>query len=143
MSDPIVTHADLHDLERLRRRLAVAFHNEEPLLDRLIAAAKADAPPLPEGWVLAEADDGSHRVLWHKDGWLNLYSDRSDVYRSVDYFKSVTPLRPTVTEADFGHAAVAAWSKYNGNASTWNHLPDWWLAAIRAAFAAAGIEVQP
>ncbi len=113
MSDPIVTHADLPDFERLR--FAVANRaSERALLDRLIAAAKADAPPLPEGWVLAEVDDGSHRVLWRKGGVGYSFDDCAGNRYALEDFVSVTPLRPTVTEADVERAAEAAWMMLSG-----------------------------
>lgn len=143
MSDPIVTRADLDVLRGIYRRLIPEEDYERDLLVRLIDAAEADTPPLPDGWVMAKDSGGARRVMWHQDGALWTYDDGSVSDFSFDYFKAVSPLRPTVTEADVERAAEAAWRKQTGNAATWNHLPELWLDIVRAAFAAAGIEVQP
>lgn len=142
MSDPIVTHADLPDLERLSRRLTATFGDQEPLLDRLIAVAKADSPPLPEDWMLAEHADGTHRVLWHKDGTLWLNDDCTGASFSVEWFVTVTPLRPTVTEADVERAAEAAWRALGHlSGESWVHVAT--VDQRRRKRVAAGIEVQP
>ena len=131
MTDKIVTYADLNALRALRSDCSEFEKDEQRLLDRLIAAAEADAPPLPEGWVVyADSEDGQ-RVFWHSSGDLSIYkdaglwsSDRGDLARC-------TPLRPTITEAEF-EAAVAT-------------LEDRFVQTSRGItrdmFKAAGIEV--
>lgn len=143
MSDPIVTHADLERLRIIRHCLDLP-ENVALLLERLIAAAEADAPPLPEGWVLYNTPLG-RRALWHEGGVLYIEDMVASQYRpaSAIAWDRVTPLRPTVTDADVERAAEAAWVTHTGNASTWNHVPELWLDIARAAFAAAGVEVQP
>ena len=77
MNDKIVTHEDLPMLRGVRNRLSTAPGSERDLLDRLIAAAEADEPPLPEGWVvLTTPSTGSKRILFHHpDGSLTAWDD--------------------------------------------------------------------
>lgn len=91
-AEKIITHDDLDALQDIRELAAVrSWPRSCALLDRLIAAAEADAPPLPEGWHL----------------WDNPVATADDRDR-------LTPLRPTVTEsAEDEHLAVACdWSDY-------------------------------
>ena len=134
--EKLITYADLNALRGARG----VFYDGTPrarLLDRLIAAAEADAPSLPEGWVLYTAHDGGRAVFWHRGGSVYQWDNTSDVY---DYVSNdpdrFAPLRPTVTEADVKRAVDAAF--YGGEVSDGqaNRL-------VRAAFEAAGIEVQP
>src|SRR5699024_9219915 len=89
-------------LRALRSDCSEFEKDEQRLLDRLIAAAEADAPPLPEGWVLLDTTKG-RRALWHEDGDLyehdmlggGVWAKVAEVDRRL-----LTPLRPTVTEAD-------------------------------------------
>lgn len=142
MNDKIVTHADLGDLLDLRSHCA-DFDSDEAerkveMLDRLIAAAEADAPPLPEGWVLHTTPAGSRAVFWHRDGYLYQWDDDEHSSRPVQPFRSsvTTPLRPTVTPADV-EKAVRAVEALEAKAVVDNK------AYVRAAFAAVGIEVRP
>ena len=140
---PVVTYADLMALHDLR-----ATYNPTPgdaidkLLDRLIAAAEADRPPLPEGWVLHTTPAGSRAVFWHRDGYLQQWDDDDRPSRRVQQFpgSTTTPLRPTVTEADV-EKAVDVYMEARGLSSwqTQEEIPP----ALRAAFEAAGIEVTP
>lgn len=121
MTDKIVTRDDLPVLRDLRR----AGHDGEPeaaLLDRLIAAAEADQPPLPEGWVLLRLADNSQRVLWHHDGRLSVLRTQTGLWG--DWFGDaeakrdrLTPLRPTVTEADVERVASERWREVDSPGS--------------------------
>ena len=119
MNDKIVTHEDLSALRGIREAAtspdtyypddATAKLTPLALLDRLIAAAEADQPPLPEGWVLLRDHNGSHRALWHNDGVLFDRDDstgcRAVVGSRVAPHDRLTPLRPTVTESQIKAAA--------------------------------------
>ena len=143
MTDPIVTHADLKILRRLRvdeADLSNAPNDDAVirLLDRLIEAAEADAPTLPEGWYLYARYGGGQAVLFVDDEGDVLEHTGSDqrVGTVADLRDRLTPLRPTVTEADFSRARDRAWAVLgNIPVSTAE-------AALRAAFEAAGIEVR-
>lgn len=82
---PLVTHADRRDLLDLRATVE-DFDSDEAarkvaLLDRLISAAEADKPALPEGWVLIR----DRVVHWHQDGCLyNNPISRFMTYNEVD-----------------------------------------------------------
>ena len=146
MNDKIVTHEDLSALRGIREAAtsrdtyypgdATSKFNPIALLDRLIAAAEADQPPLPEGWVLLDGDDGSKYPYWHEDN--RLYRGRGgDAYKieatAASMRDRLTPLRPTVTEADVEKAA----SEVERLAIDLNYTD-----LTRAAFEAAGIEVS-
>lgn len=157
MSDKLVTHDDLDALRGIRHA-ATSIDSWCPegevtpgplaLLDRLIAAAEADQPPLPEGWVIRKHG----AVHYHRAGVLYSNADCTQVtWQEHDVERelregSLTPLRPTVTEADVERAARVAWDAMHRHA-TWEALPHGYQAALirtqRAAFGAAGIEVQP
>ena len=156
MNDKIVGYEDLATLRNIRTE--VCRPNNHPtgctcpgseLLDRLIAAAEADRPPLPEGWVLLRDHNGSHRALWHNDGVLFDRDDstgcRAVVGSRVAPHDRLTPLRPPATEADVEKAARAAHTAEF--IAEWSALHEGTRASykrqIRAAFEAAGIEVTP
>lgn len=157
MNDKIVTHADRQPLADLRQWIAhqpdhpwtdVRRSHLIDTLDRLIAAAEADAPPLPEGWVLH--DDGllGSRVFWHRGGDLYYQRECRDMWHRdiTPIRKYLTPLRPTVTEADVERAARAAAEQSTAiKRDVWSAVPEstqeLWRSVARAAFAAAGIEV--
>ena len=136
--EKVVTHADLYTLRRARG----VFRDSTPqarLLDRLIAAAEADPPPLPEGWVVERNPDGESRIVWHKDGVTSMWSDGT--YETINArSSSITPLRPTVTEADVEKAAYAIFREREGVRYE-GCTRDAFLGDARAAFKAAGIEV--
>lgn len=146
-TDPIVTHADLADLERLRYAVANRL-SERALLDRFLARAKADAPELPnKTWVLARVNDGSHLALWHEDGKCWTYDDRTGGSYLIEYFDSdsVKPLRPTVTEAEVKRAVEAAYvSSHPGY--RWSEASpvtrEKWRRIARDVLAGIDIEVQ-
>src|SRR5690606_39638419 len=69
----VVTRQDLAILRRIRKE-GDRSPEADALLDRLIAAAEADAPPLPEGWVLHS--EGGHRHPY--------YHERGHIYASAD-----------------------------------------------------------
>ena len=71
MNDKIITHEDLDLLREMREQADYGRIHQAPLLDRLIAAAEADAPPLPEGWVVYTYTDGAQSVFWHSAGELS------------------------------------------------------------------------
>lgn len=146
MNDKIVTHEDLDLLREMREQADYGRIHQAPLLDRLIAAAEADQPPLPEGWVLHTTPAGSRAVFWHRDGYLYQWDDDDDAVHPVQPFPSSTtvPLRPTVTEADV-EKATEAWLS---DLEMLGVHPEGGLfqtakGTIRAAFKAAGIEVTP
>ena len=155
MTDKIVTHADLPVIDTLASLRPSMFRDEDAyqavseFLARARAAAEADAPPLPEGWVLLNTTKG-RRALWHEDGDLyehdmlggGVWIKVAEVDRN-----RLTPLRPTVTEADVEKGAEAAAVESTAVASgVWGALPegtqDLWRATARAAFTAAGVEVK-
>ena len=160
MTDKTVTYADLDDL-RFLRVAAETEPDQHPailLVDRLIAAAEADRPPLPEGWVVYRGEYGGQAVYWHRNGAL--YEDTNDP-GPWDYVEPnrdrLTPLRPTVTEADVERAAQALYVLQRGEwvsgkgitpggtpwgTSTEAAEHDRFLTLARAAFEAAGIEVR-
>jgi hypothetical protein len=156
-----VTHADLDTLRTLRQsygpdREVKCGGSVTDLLDRLIAAAEADQPPLPEpeqigSVVRATCVHGSTGVFVKQgeDSWIALpgqwgrtIQQQSDQWE--DLF-DITPLRPTVTEADVERAAIAYMS--SGEDTEWdgdeseaakNHA----RLAVRTVLTAAGIEVS-
>jgi len=138
MNDKVITHADLDTLRQVRtwcsqeaEALAAA------LLDRLIAAAEADQPPLPEGWVvLGMPTKGSRRILWHEAGCLYVGPNGHEHLGDVDAFdrrNRLSPLRPTISRADFDRA----WETHKAEVGTV------YGTALHAAFEAAGVEVRP
>ena len=149
MTDKIVTHADLPVIDTLASLRPSMFRDEDAyqavseFLARARAAAEADAPPLPEGWVLLNTTKG-RRALWHEDGDLyehdmlggGVWIKVAEVDRN-----RLTPLRPTVTEADVERAAEVGRQKFLSNATPAG--PEGWVVATRAAFQAADIEVTP
>ena len=65
---PLVTHADLPSLTQMRGETPMDSTSERArLLDRLIQAAEADKPALPEGWVLL-SKNGSQFPYYYRDG---------------------------------------------------------------------------
>lgn len=158
MNDKIVTRDDLAALRALRSDCSVFEKDEQRLLDRLIAAAEADQPPLPEGWVLASIS-GMSFPYWHSDGLLyqGITDDDGTPMTKRDRVGAhnrewITPLRPTVTEADVERAAEAhradrlGLNRYRiSEHCDWNDLPEadrqGYVRSMHAAFKAAGIEV--
>lgn len=134
VSDKIVTHADLPTLQMMRNCTGDGAESAV-LLDRLIAAAEADAPPLPKGWVVYTDGDGGERVFWHRDGVLHFGRDDLPVWSpDADELARCAPLRPTVTEADVERAAVVFMDR----------IPEQTYREVtRDILKAAGIEVQP
>ena len=100
MNDKTVTHEDLPMLRKCR---AVCEDIDGPvalLFDRLIAAAEADQPPLPEGWYWVERGEG-RCAAYVKDGLISPFDSGEDTWGSVDRYRNrLTPLRLTVTEAE-------------------------------------------
>lgn len=153
MIDNPVTYADRTDLLNLRAMVedfdSDAAERQTHLLDRLIAAAEADQPPLPEGWVLLRYSDGSHGVFYYpgRGDVLTRYDNGTGGTISVEAVrKDLAPLRPTVTEADVEKAADRARRAYTEAGQAWEFISDStrqrWVAVARAAFKAAGIEVR-
>ena len=164
--DKLVTHEDLLTLRGVRARTSVNDGESLRLLDRLITAAEADRPPLPEGWVAIEPHEvregdivsvyyeGRDDVEGHRytgrvgvdeDGGAFFIHDAerdflavyltllSKAPEGVRDFRRLTPLRPTVTEADIERAA----SEIERLAIDLNYTD-----LTHAAFKAAGIEVR-
>ena len=135
MTDKIVTHEDLPMLRKCRAACEDADGPVALLFDRLIAAAEADRPPLPEGWVVYDTGNDGQTVYWHEAGRLFVYRasvvDREGL--EVERFTRdrLTPLRPAVTEADVERAAqtLGKWTA------------DYRKTTILRIFEAVGIEV--
>lgn len=143
MSDKIVTHEDLAAIEALggaarewSKQEAIAVKS---FLSRLRAAAKADAPPLPEGWAIRTHPNGDQEACYsHGDGTFSVWlpaDDRSVKFHVGDWpHVTFTPLRPTITEADAERAAVVLMDR----------IPtQTYRDVTRDMLKAAGIEVQP
>ena len=150
--DKLVTHEDRLIIEDIFSASTPDDWTEEQkeasadLYRRLIAAAEADQPPLPEGWVVESYPDGISRIVWHKGGATSMWSDGK--YETVTGPGSrLTPLRPTVTEADVEKAALCYYDDDSEGLAEW---PEWsgpmsrqhCKQRARAVLAAAGIEVR-
>ena len=142
-----IPHEHLTRLEYLRG-LKVEPGDVRDMLDDLIAAAQADQPPLPEGWVVLDGSDGGQYAYWHKGN--RLYGGKGGhAYKIEATAESMrdrlAPLRPTVTEADIEKAAMALY----GVDDIENGWPEWAVEAAKTTarkkardiLAAAGIEV--
>lgn len=113
---PIVTHADLQTLRRLRNKdehlrewSQKEIADTDVLLDRLIAAAEADAPTLPEGWYLwRDEHSGASTAVYVKGGRISRWDDGDGLFGQVipGNRDRLTPLR-SITEAEFRAAALA------------------------------------
>ena len=102
MNDKIkVPHEYLPTLRRMRDGSIIPSDLDK--VDEFIAAAEADRPPLPEGWVTETRPDGSSRTVWHKDGVTSLWSN-GDGETITGHGSRLTPLRPTVTAAELHRA---------------------------------------
>lgn len=145
MNDKIVTHEDLPSLLQMRQEIPMDPTSQRAqILDRLIAAAEADQPPLPEGWVLLRLADGTHRALWHEGGCLYLGPDGGQHEGDVGALGNrdrLTPLRPTVTEADVDRAREAGTVAAAGTIAEQSYALH--RRIIRAALDSLGIEVTP
>ena len=148
MNDKIVTHEDLDAARALAE--AANRHGTEAsreLARSILAAAEADQPPLPEGWVLLRYKDGSHGVFYYSgrgDALTRYDNGTGGIIWVEDMRDRLTPLRPTVTEADVEKAARAGHeAEYT---AAWGALHvetrEAYKRQVRAAFAAAGIEVR-
>ena len=142
-----VTRDDLAFLRGMRANLDNATDAAREMVDRLIAAAEADQPPLPEGWYLLNMGGGASRVLWHADGMLYEQGNRALVWSDVDAAgrESLSPLRPTITEADVEKAALCLYEDGEATPDDWppyasDAVKAECRAQVRAIFAAAGIE---
>ena len=82
-SDKIrIPHEYLPALRRMREGSIIPSDLHK--VDAFIAAAEADAPPLPEGLVLLELSSGAHIALWHKDGRLYYRDDYTSLFGGVE-----------------------------------------------------------
>ena len=149
MNDKIVTHEDLDAARALAE--AANRHGTEAsreLARSILAAAEADQPPLPEGWVLLRYKDGSHGVFYYSgrgDALTRYDNGTGGIIWVEDMRDRLTPLRPTVTEADIEKAAMALY----GVDDIENGWPEWAVEAAKTTgrkkardiLAAAGIEV--
>lgn len=134
-----------HDrLPALRRMLdGSIIPADMDVVREFIAAAEADRPPLPEGWVLVEAD-GQSFPYWHDDGHLyqGVTTDGAgtrhhDLCASYDR-DHLTPLRPTVTAEDVERAAEALREERMKGA-----CHDFDAVLVRVALNAAGVVIEP
>lgn len=145
MNEKVVTYEDLDDLLRIKE--AVGNAGCGVLVDRLIAVARADAPPLPEGWYLwRDEHGGTSTAVYVKGGRISRWDDGDGLFGQVTPGNRdrLTPLRPTVTEADIEKAAYAIFREHDRNGVEFSGIARGTsLAAAREAFRAAGIEVQP
>ena len=136
MTDKTVTYADLDAIAVIERECSALSCEGQAieLLRRLRAAAEADRPPLPEGWVVYDDGIQGARVYWHQDG--DLYHSRScrdKWHRDITPIRHrLSPLRPTITREDLKRAHIS-----------WLRRPGSTLEALRAAFEAAGVVVEP
>lgn len=168
MTTENIRHVDLPALRETRSVLLEAGYAPDAypvaMTDRLIAAAEADAPPLPAGWYLLDQNPGDGLLDFHRQGWVyalwhdgegGLWSRPGKAtvqggayFGKVELFRDrLTPLRPTVTEADVERAAEAWLEDRMSGVAPWCCLHpeqrDPYLRSMRAAFEAAGIEVTP
>ena len=145
--EKLITYADLDTLRGVRR----IFRDGTPrasLLDRLIAAAEADQPPLPEGWYAFESVTHGTLHVYVKGGMVSASDvcvcDECSWGRVIDYVHRLTPLRPTATPEQIEAAArvVSGYPKESwagmSTVAKGHHL-DRALGIL----AAAGIEVRP
>lgn len=110
MTDKLVTHEDRDAIAYLIGLIG-PITDADPktmsaaadFLGRAAAAAEADQPPLPEGWVIRE-DGGAH---YHRDGEMFTNADcRTRTWSREDAMaQEWTPLRPAVTESQIKAAA--------------------------------------
>ena len=198
MTDKTVTYEDLKILRGMRRDYdggdnpTVVDEAHAALLDRLIAAAEADRPPLLWEYRLADSPKMLRETLCVAQAAISsahlteLYArphidrlgrliDECDRHRPIDNGGKhgdlhtatcgceghlpdrLTPLRPTVTEADVERAAQALYVLQRGEwvsgkgitpggtpwgTSTEAAEHDRFLTLARAAFEAAEIEVR-
>ena len=135
MTDKLVTHDDLDTLRHIRAYTINSLGERGELLDRLIAAAEADQPPLPEGWVLATFSDSGRQALYHRDGGFFIRDDETlPIPLTAEERDRLTPLRPTITAEDV-ERATAAVRKHQGTV-TYEVLANLVVDAL-------GIEVTP
>ena len=147
MTDKTVTYADLgvlRDIDAAVRGHDVDASAVAALLDRLIAAAEADRPPLPEGWYLWDAG-GARSVVYVTGEHMSRWDDGDGYFGKADR-DLLTPLRPTVTEADVEKAAQVLYGVevLDGGWPEWasEDAKSAYRNVARAAFGAAGIEVH-
>ena len=137
MTDKTVTYEDLDAIAVIERECSALSCEGQAieLLRRLRAAAEADRPPLPEGWVLLRLEDEEYTALWHQDGMLWTTSSAMTLWSNnlARHRDRLTPLRPTIAEADVEKAADAFLAASEGMSTK---------GSLRAAFEAAGIEVR-
>ena len=144
MTDKIVTYGDLEQLREMRDEVLDHYSDRGPaagdLLDRLIAAAEADRPPLPEGWYWLREESGDRRLVRVQPNGDITVTERGSVHiATLDSLRGgrdrLTPLRPTITEADVEKAAQAIGAHRRSLGTLNNKL-------ARAAFEAAGVVIE-
>lgn len=97
--EKLVTYKDLSVLRRIKE--AVGHSGCGPLVDRLIAAAEANRPALPEGWYAFESVMHGTLHVYVKGGMVSVSDecmcDECCWGRVSDYAHRLTLLSPTVT----------------------------------------------
>ena len=117
---PLVTHADLDAITSIERDYLGDDGPEDvmDLVHRLRAAAEADKPALPEGWVLSDIPGGSQRVLWHADGRLYLRTDCIGLVAHVDDYQE--PPIPLTTAASLAPEGWHVDEDGEGRSTVWD-----------------------
>ena len=144
MNDKIITHEDLNALRAINDSLPVSLVQEGPaqhLLDRLIAAAEADQPPLPLGtvaWVTKRTTGQrliGQRIAMGCNGTRPAWQVGEATWWDRD-LSDVEPLDPTVTAEQRDRVADEIWDQSVGVAKSAMR------EAMVDAFKAAEIEVS-
>lgn len=142
MTDIKIPHTNLPALRRMLDGSIIPADLD--VVREFIAAAEADQPPLPEGWVVLELGGGTSRAYYHCDGHLREWTLGTPIgaVGSEKFPRDrLTPLRPTITEADV-EKGMAAMRERRG--LTWMDRTDGTVRAdVEAILTAAGIEVTP
>lgn len=143
-----------NDRETLRKMRGVFLDGtpQASLLNHLIAVAEADAPPLPDDWVLYYYG-GHWNPYWHEQGYLYRGKDVDGGTSLVGavgdgrYTRDrLTTLHPAIDSETLEKVAQAAKDEYN--AGRWddvsfpNRYLTIWSRVARAVLTAAGLQVD-
>lgn len=149
MSDKAITHEDLPHIAAIEKMMdrggpgvpSGQWNDLVEFVKHLRITAEAAVPPLPEGWVVYTREGGLQQVLYHHGGGMcSTYHAHDYVGRAHYDLSRLTPLRPTITEADVERAVEAYADTLEGPGSGGYAVRR--SVAIRAALKAAGIEVE-